>query len=69
MKTLEKYQCEYCHTEYREKSACERCEKNHKVKSKIKKTVYQSYEIDRSGYPMRINIEFENGETITYKRG
>ena len=69
MKTLEKYQCEYCHTEYHEKSACERCEKNHKVKPKIKKTIYQSYEMDRSGYPMRINIEFENGETITYKRG
>lgn len=29
MKTLSKYQCEYCHTEYREKSACEQCEKNH----------------------------------------
>lgn len=69
MKELSKYQCEYCHTEYREKSACEKCEKNHKVKPKIKKTAYLSYEMDRGGYPMRIYIEFENGETITYKRG
>lgn len=69
MKTLSKYQCEYCHTEYREKSVCEQCEKNHKVKPKIKMSIYQSFEMDRRGYPIRINIEFENGETITYKRG
>lgn len=69
MKELSKYQCEYCHAEYREKSACEQCEKNHKIKPKIKKSVYLSHEMDRSGYPTRINIEFENGETITYKRG
>lgn len=29
----------------------------------IGQTVYHS------GYPLRINVEFENGETITYKRG
>ena len=69
MKELSKYQCEYCHTEYREKSACEQCEKNHKVKPKIEKTVYQPHEMDRSGYPMRINIKFEDGKVITYKRG
>ena len=69
MKELSKYQCEYCHTEYRIKSDCERCEKNHKIKPKISKSVYQSYEMDKSGYPMRINIEFENGEVVTYKRG
>ena len=69
MKTLSKYQCEYCHTEYREKNACEQCEKNHKVKPKIKKNVFLCYEMDRSGYPTKINVEFENGEVITYKRG
>lgn len=69
MKMLEKYQCEYCRTEYREKCDCEQCEKNHKVKPKIKKIFYQSYKIDRSGYPTLINIEFENGETVSYKRG
>lgn len=69
MKELSKYQCEYCHTEYREKSACEQCEKNHKVKPKIKKSIYQPYEVCNSGYPLRINIEFENGAVITYRRG
>ena len=69
MKEVAKYQCEYCHTEYREKNKCVECEKNHKIKPKIKKSVFQPYEQDRSGYPMRINIEFENGEVITYKRG
>lgn len=68
MKTLSKYQCEYCHTEYREKSACEQCEKNHRKKPKIKKSVYLPYGMDGTGYPMRINIEFENGKIIAYKR-
>lgn len=69
MKKLLKYQCEYCHTDYSEKTNCERCEKNHKVKLNIKKTVYLPYGMDGSGYPMQINVEFENGEVITYKRG
>lgn len=68
MKESLKYQCEYCHTDYSEKTNCERCEKNHKVKLNIKKTVYLPYGMDCSGYPMRINIEFENGKTIAYKR-
>lgn len=34
----------------------------------IKKTVYLPYGMDVAGYPVRINIEFENGKTITYKR-
>lgn len=69
MKELLKYQCEHCHTDYSEKTNCERCEKNHKVKLNIKKTVYLPYGMDGSGYPMQINVEFENGEVITYKRG
>ena len=54
MKELSKYQCEYCHTEYREKTACERCEKNHKVKLKITKKVYQPYETCNSGTPCEL---------------
>lgn len=68
MKELSKYQCEYCQTDYMKKIDCERCEKNHKVKLNIKKTVYLPYGMDVAGYPVRINIEFENGKTITYKR-
>lgn len=37
MKEVAKYQCEYCHTEYRERSKCEECENNHKIKLKIDK--------------------------------
>lgn len=68
MKELSKYQCEHCHTEYRNKSDCEVCEKNHKIKAKIKKCVYNPYGNDRSGYPIGINIEFENGDVVTYRR-
>ena len=66
-KTL--YTCQFCNTDYADKEKAMECEKNHKIKPKIKKSVFQPYEQDRSGYPMRINIEFENGEVITYKRG
>ena len=68
MKELSKYQCEYCQTDYMKKIDCERCEKNHKVKLNIKETFYLPCGIDMAGYPVRINIEFENGKTITYKR-
>ncbi len=30
MKTLQKFQCEVCHTEYAKKEDCQKCEKGHK---------------------------------------
>lgn len=69
MKEVAKYQCEYCHTEYREKNKCEECENNHKIKPKIDKKIYRAYNSEHSGYPYQINIKFENGEVIAYKRG
>lgn len=69
MKEMVKYQCEYCCTEYKDKSKAEQCENNHKLKAKLKSKRYLPYESDRSGYPMSLNIEFEDGKVITYKRG
>ena len=68
MKELSKYQCEYCNTEYKDKSQAEKCENNHKIKPKLKDKRYSPYNQDHSGYPMTLNVEFEDGKTITYKR-
>lgn len=69
MKELSKYQCEYCKTEYKDKNKCMECENNHKIKPKIANMRYASYNSDHSGYPTYLNVEFEDGETITYQRG
>ena len=68
MKELSKYQCEYCKTEYTDKNACAECEANHKTAAKITAKVYSPYRSDKSGYPNSINIEFEDGRVIKYKR-
>lgn len=68
MKELSKYQCEYCNTEYAEKANAEQCENNHKINAKLKTKKYLSYNLDHSGYPISLNVEFENGKVITYKR-
>ena len=68
MNELRKYQCEYCRTEYKDKHLCAECESNHKVKPKVKDKRYQALNTDKSGYPIDINIEFEDGKVIKYKR-
>lgn len=68
MKELSKYQCEYCNTEYNDKSKAEQCENNHKVKTRLKDKRYLPYSQDKSGYPLVLNVEFEDGKVITYKR-
>ena len=68
MKELSKYQCEHCKTEYKDKQACVECENNHRIKLKIKDKRYVPISRDKNGYPIDINIEFEDGEVIKYKR-
>ena len=69
MKELSKYQCDYCHTEYNNKHDCKECEANHKTTARIKEKRYLPYKNDKCGYPIDINIEFEDGKVIKYKRG
>lgn len=68
MKEIAKYQCEYCNTEYVEKAKAEQCENNHKIKAKLKTKRYLPYYQDHSGYPSSLNVEFEDGKVITFKR-
>lgn len=68
MKELCKYKCEHCNTEYAEKNRAIECEENHKIKLKCKEKGYLPYHQDHSGYPLYVNIGFEDGKTIRYKR-
>lgn len=68
MKQLSKWQCEHCHTEYNTEENCKRCESNHKIKLKLKDKKCLSIGKDSCGYPSSINIKFEDGRVITYKR-
>lgn len=68
MKELTKYKCDYCGTEYKEKSNAQQCEDNHKVNATISRRHYLNYAQDKSGYPQKVYIQFEDGKVIEYKR-
>lgn len=61
------YKCEFCHTEYLDKSECERCESHHKP-VKVAKVEYCPYHEFHSGFPARIMLEADNGNFCWYKR-
>lgn len=68
MKKVQHYICELCGTEYNEKEKCERCEKGHKRPTGIVGANFTPITSDGSGYPAKVHILMNNGETITYKR-
>lgn len=68
MKELTKYKCDYCGTEYKNKSDAQQCESNHKVDAQISKCHWLNYTQDHSGYPQKVYVKFENGNIIEYKR-
>lgn len=59
MKEVKHYICDICHTEYNSKCQCEQCEKSHKNISQTQ---------NKKGYPHKIDVEFEDGSVLTYKR-
>ncbi len=69
MRKVEHYICEVCGTEYKDKAVCEKCEKSHKKAEGICGARYISIEQNASVYPVSVDIEFDNGEVKTYKRG
>ena len=61
MKEVAKYQCEYCHTEYREKNKCEECEKFDTI-DKIKQ------ELERLNLPVDTNDYFIKKAEVELKK-
>lgn len=68
MKKVEHYICEVCGTEYNEKGKCKQCESGHNKPKGIDGAQWYPIGQDGSGYPARVHILMDNGETITYKR-
>lgn len=68
MKEVTRYICEICNTEYNNRFQCDDCEKSHKITAKIKKAHYISIDKDYKGYPQKIDVEFEDGKILKYKR-
>lgn len=68
MKEQKLYVCEFCGTQYKEKQSALNCEKNHKIPSGITKTKYHAAKCVEDGYPDRIEIKFNDGKTIWYKK-
>lgn len=68
MKEILSYKCKVCGTEYKEKSKCKQCEEAHKTKGEIIEMRYRSCFADKSGYPDKIIVKFEDGNEQVYKR-
>lgn len=69
MKELKLYTCEFCGTNYSQKRVCEECEKSHLIAKKIKRQRYVSMKNNQKGHPISIDVQFDNGDIVTYKRG
>ncbi len=66
MKKKELYTCEICCTDYADKENALNCEKGHRV---IAETEGKFNAISNNGeYPKVINVKFDNGTTLQYKR-
>lgn len=62
------YQCEFCNTQYADKTVCEECEKSHILPLSIGESRYKSKKCDSSGYPVTLTVRMSDGEEIVYKR-
>ena len=68
MKQVKHYICEICGTEYKDIEKCKRCEQSHRAPKAITKTRYLPISQEAKGYPVAVDIVFEDGTTKTYKR-
>ena len=68
MRVMTKYICEFCGTEYADKNTAAECEKNHKTVSRIKNMTYKPIRMLPNGYPIKIEVEMEDGKVIEFKR-
>lgn len=66
MKEIKLYQCEYCNTQYKNRSECESCEDNHIVPVKIVSAGYHASRLKRN-YPDAIIVEMDDGNKIMYE--
>lgn len=68
MKTVQKYRCEVCHTEYAAEKAALECEASHKLPLTIVNARHLSMGQNGTGYPVSVTVRMSDGKDITYKR-
>lgn len=68
MRKIERFVCEMCGTEYKDKRMAESCEKCHKKPVAIIKSRYVSKSQNGAGYPVTVEIQMSDGTFQTYKR-
>ena len=68
MKEKTLYTCEKCHTDYANKKHAETCEANHSKKLKIIAQRCLPYSMDKSGFPITIEVQDDKGNKAIYKR-
>lgn len=64
MRKQELWVCEFCGTQYKDKEKAGACEKNHRVAMKIKNESHHA----GGDYPDRVEVVFDNGKSVWYKR-
>lgn len=60
MKTVEKFQCEYCGHIYNTAEECQKCEEKHKTEFKITGLDYPDIVKFPNGYPSKLVLHFED---------
>lgn len=68
MREQKYYVCDFCHTQYQDEKNALKCENNHHTPKQIKKSKYHAASCEQDGYPDRIEVVFENGVTVWYKK-
>lgn len=68
MKEQKLYVCEFCNTQYKDKQSALNCEKNHHTPKTIRQSQYHAVKCSQDGYPDRIEIVFDDGKALWYKR-
>ena len=64
MKEQKLYMCEYCGTQYKDKSKALDCERKHKQPDRVKNARYHA----GCDFPDRVEIKFTDGTSCWYKR-
>lgn len=68
MKEQKLYVCEFCGTQYKEKQKALDCEKNHHTPKSMRQPQYHAAMRSQDGYPDRIEVVFDDGKVLWYKR-
>ena len=68
MKEQVLFVCDHCGTQYKDKNECKKCENSHKKPVEIVSRKYVSLKNLPNGYPLQIQVRFDDGSIRIYKQ-